>query len=186
MIRSRTDLADYLRQDREAYGLRRWRSRFRLTRRTLYFTWLLRRAEYWRNCRPDPLGKAMYLILRTRVQLLGERLGLDIPLNVFGPGLRIPHFGSIVVNHRTRVGARCVIMPGVLLGDANGKAPTIGDDVYLGPGVIVIGADIGDHVGARAGAVVVKDVPSGASVAGVPAIIVGEHRPEELGRRGDS
>jgi serine acetyltransferase len=53
--------------------------------------------------------------------------------------------------------------------------PTIGDDVDFGAGVRVLGEV---HVGAgaklAAGAIVLSDVPAGATVAGVPAKVVSQ------------
>lgn len=172
MIESVGDLRDYWAADLAAHGLTRWRARYRLTNRIVYFQWLLRRCEYWRNVRRDPLGLVVGAFLTVRVRLLGERLGYTIPRNVFGPGLSIAHTGSIVVNSKARVGARCRLHQGVTLGEANGHFPVLGDDVHLGPNAIVIGARLGDRVGVWAGAVVRRDVPSDTSVAGVPARVV--------------
>lgn len=101
------------------------------------------------------------------------RLGLSIPLGVFGPGLSIAHYGAIVVNKNASVGANCRIHPGVCIGTAGGRSPTIGDNVYLGPGAKVFGGiTIGDNVAVGANAVVNKDVPPGVTVAGNPAKVV--------------
>ena len=63
-------------------------------------------------------------------------LGFSIPINVFGPGLRINHYGLIVVNPKARVGAFCDIHQGVNIGEGFGKddVPEIGDRVYIGLG----------------------------------------------------
>lgn len=50
---------------------------------------------------------------------------------------------------------------------------TIGDNCYIGVGVSVLGpVTIGNNVTIAAGAVVIKDVPDNAVVAGVPAKVV--------------
>ena len=65
-------------------------------------------------------------------------------------------------------------MQGVTVGGARGKgAPIIGDNVVLSAGCKIIGnVKIGNNVFVGANAVVVKDVPDGATVAGIPAKII--------------
>lgn len=58
-------------------------------------------------------------------------------------------------------------------GDKNGKRPIIGDNVFLGANVTIIGGvRIGNNVEVGAGSVVVKDVPDNCVVAGNPAKII--------------
>lgn len=176
VIDSKAALADYLHQDLVAHELENWRLRDRLTHRCNHYQRLLRRSEYWGNVGRGPFGKLMFVWFALRTKFLGERLGFTIPRNVFGPGLSIAHVGTIVVNADARVGARCRIHQGVTIGQTRDRFPVLGDDVFLGPNSIVVGATIGDHVEIYPGAVVVKDVPSGVHVAGVPARIVGTHK----------
>jgi serine O-acetyltransferase len=175
VIESRDDLRRYLADDLAMNGLPpRWSRRYRLTRRTVYYQRLLRRSEYWANCRADWLGRGVLSVLKARVILLGERLGVEIPRNVFGPGLSIAHAGSLVVNGDTVVGARCRIHQGVTLAGASDGAPVIGDDVFIGPNVVVVGrVMIGRGAVVLAGSVVTDDVPAHSMVAGVPAGVVG-------------
>jgi serine O-acetyltransferase len=171
VIENRDDLRSFLAADLAAHQLMRWRPHYRLTRRTMYFQWILRRSEYWCNCRRDPISQVIGQVLSLRTRLLGERLGYSIPRNVFGPGLSIAHVGTVVVNMHARVGARCRIHQGVTLGAGpDGQAPVLGDDVHISPNACIIGGvHIGDRVGIWAGAVVTRDVEAGTSVAGVPA-----------------
>lgn len=69
------------------------------------------------------------------------KLGFSIPINVFGPGLSIAHYGTIVVSQYASVGSNCRLHVGVNIGANGGKncAPTIGDNVYIGPGAILFG-----------------------------------------------
>lgn len=172
MIDSRAELERYLAADFAAHGVRRWRAHYRLSRRIVYFQWLLRRSEYWNNCRRDPLGRLVAGVLRMRVKLLGERMGYSIPRNTFGPGLSIAHTGTIVVNQNARIGARCRIHQGVTIGEGAGRQSVLGDDVELAPNALVIGARLGDRVQVWPGAVVARDFPSDVVLAGVPARVV--------------
>lgn len=90
------------------------------------------------------------------------------------------------------VGANCLIAPFCYVVDANhgirrgmlireqdmSAAPiTIGDDVWLGTGAIVLkGVTIGPGAVVGAGAVVTGDIPAYAIAAGNPAVVVDERR----------
>ena len=88
------------------------------------------------------------------------KLGFTIPVNVFGPGLSIAHYGTIIVNASTRVGANCRIHACVNIGTEagqSGAAPIIGDNCYIGPGAKIFGdIKIGKNVAIAANAVVNK------------------------------
>ncbi|MCW2993006.1 MAG: transferase hexapeptide repeat containing protein [Conexibacter sp.] len=127
---------------------------------------LLRVAEYATNTR-GPLAGG---ILRWLLQGRGIRLGYTIPVNVCGPGLKLPHWGTLVISPAARVGAGCTIHPGTTLGIHAGGAPQVGDGVYIGPGAKAYGpVSIGDGASLGANCVVNQDVRPGAKVAGVPA-----------------
>ncbi|UFS98879.1 serine acetyltransferase [Nocardia huaxiensis] len=173
MIDSKESLRHYLAEDLAAHGLTRWRVHYRLTQRIPHFQRLLRKSEYWANVRTDPIGRVVFTWYQLRTKLLGERMGFTVPRNVFGPGLSIAHVGLLCVNSGAKVGARCRIHQGVTLGNAGaGRWPVIGDDVFIGPNAVVLGATVGNRVEIRAGAVVLRDIPDGAHVAGVPAKII--------------
>jgi serine O-acetyltransferase len=96
----------------------------------------------------------------------------------FGDGLSIKHGVGIVVDGNVRTGHNCTIYQQVTLGIRGEEAPTIGDDVTLFPGCRVVGGiTIGDGAKIGANAVVLKDVPPGATAVGIPARIYIDGKP---------
>lgn len=123
-----------------------------------------------------PTG-ASRLVARVVLRRQRYRLGVNLPgSTVVGPGLFIGHAGGIVVNAATRIGRNCNLSHNVTIGANKGRragVPTIGDNVYIGPGAVVIGGiSIGDGAAIGANSVVVDDVPPGVTVAGSPARVV--------------
>ena len=101
--------------------------------------------------------------------------GADIPVNSrLAGGLRIPHPQGIVVHPRAVVGPNCLLMQQVTLGSGPRPGlPVLVGHVDVGPGARVLGGvRIGAHARIGANAVVLDDVPEGATAVGVPARIV--------------
>ena len=129
------------------------------------------------KCGGGVINRVMRLIEKFRFHQLSLRLGFSIPINVFGPGLAIVHYGTIVVSNGAKIGANCRIHEGVTIGATNGysKAAIIGDNVFIGSGAKIIGeVKISSDVAIAANAVVVKDIicERGCTVGGVPAKIL--------------
>ena len=141
------------------------------------FQILLRKVELYNN-RRQGFDHFLYWYYLLRFRSVSLKLGFSIPPNVFGPGLSIPHYGTIVVNGRAVVGANCRLHAGVNIGASGGspKAPVIGDNVYIGPGAIIFGdISIADNVTIAANATVNRSIElNNCTVAGTPAKIVKE------------
>ena len=181
VIKTRSDLESYLAADLRAQGLERWRLHYRIRHRAPYFQRVLRKTEYWTNTARTPFGHLVAHYLRLRLKFLTEKFGIGISPNCFGPGLSVAHIGWVHVHHKARIGANCRIHQGVTIGEGRlGQYPTVGDDVFIFPGAMIIGADVGSRVGIYAGAVVTKSVPDDVDVAGVPARITNDRRPSQV------
>ncbi|HYV44463.1 MAG TPA: serine acetyltransferase [Myxococcaceae bacterium] len=79
---------------------------------------------------------------------------------------------GVVIHQGSKIGRHCLISQQVTIGGRSGieGAPVIGNYVRIGAGAKVLGrVRVGDFAVIGANAVVVKDVPGGAVVAGVPA-----------------
>ena len=176
-IRNKSDLKYYLEQDRIA--LKR-SSGFMWRKDNIWkFEILLRKAEYYCNCMPGPLKKIGSYYKRKLYRMGVKCGGFSIPINCFGPGLSIAHYGSIVVNDTAKVGKNCRIHEGVTIGATGreGQAATIGDNCFLATGAKIIGAiQIGNDIAVGANAVVVKSyLEDGITLGGVPAKKISNH-----------
>ncbi|WGW12169.1 hypothetical protein LWF01_19150 [Saxibacter everestensis] len=119
------------------------------------------------------IARLAFVATRIRMARLSQRLGLSIPPGAFGPGLCIPHYGTIVVNDKARFGSFCRIHASTNIGEYNGAAPIVGDEVYIGPGAVIYGnAWIGDRVIVGANSVVTGEFPADVTIAGAPARVI--------------
>ncbi len=96
--------------------------------------------------------------------------GIELPRAArIGPGLYIGHFGGITISRDAVIGSNCNISQNVTIGVAGTGAgrgvPTIGDNVYIGPGARIFGKiRVGSNVQIGANAVVHADIPDDADV----------------------
>lgn len=115
---------------------------------------------------------------RFLAELMRKWTGVEIhPGALLGSGIFIDHATGVVIGETAEVGDNVTIYHGVTLGGTSlervKRHPTIGDNVTIGAGAKVLGAitiGAGSQIGANS--VVVRQVPPGAVVVGVPGQIV--------------
>tara|TARA_E500000318_G_scaffold112049_1_gene133637 strand:+ start:10864 stop:11445 length:582 start_codon:yes stop_codon:yes gene_type:complete len=177
MITSKKLYREYLMADKRALNIGNqklfWLKQLIAPNYIWQFQKRLRKLEYYKNCRNDFLGKVVYGLIRLRHRKLALKLGFSIPENVFGPGLSIAHYGTIVVNSKARIGKNCRIHVCTNIGASGGsfKAPNIGDNVYIAPGSKIFGdIQIANNIAIAANSSVGKSfVEENILIAGSPA-----------------
>ena len=113
MIRNKDDYRLYLSEDKKSLFVKKaypgilddiWK-----------FERLLRKTEYYYNCRRDIIGRMYYLFLRWHFHRKSIQLGFAIPLNVCGSGLSLAHYGGVTINKNASIGKNCRIYNGVVI-----------------------------------------------------------------------
>ena len=113
--------------------------------------------------------------------------GIEIhPGAQIGRRFFIDHGMGVVIGETSEIGDDCTLYHGVTLGGTSwnkGKRhPTLGNGVVLGAGAKVLGPiKVGDRARVGSNAVVVKDVPPGATAIGIPARIIAEQAGDQHG-----
>lgn len=178
MIIDKKSYKYYLEEDRKALNYNRKYPRF-YSDDIWKFQRILRRLEYKTNTAKNLIQKLECIFLKFIFNKKSKSLGFSIPINVFGPGLSIAHYGTIVVNGRAKVGSNCRIQTCVVIGGKVGsdKFPRIGDNCYIGSGAKIIGdIELGNNVKIGANAVVTKSFGDNVTLVGVPAkILLGDN-----------
>ena len=88
----------------------------------------------------------------------------------FGPGFVLIHPIGVVINSAVRGGRNIWLESGVVIGDNRNGVPELEDDIFIGSGAKIVGRlRIGSGAKIGANAVVLRDVPAGATAVGVPA-----------------
>ena len=120
----------------------------------------------------------MKLLARILSQRVRHTTGIEIhPGATIGRRCFIDHGMGIVIGETTEIGDDCTIYQGVTLGgtgkDTGKRHPTIGDRVIVSSGAKVLGPfHVGDDVKIGSGSVVLKEIPDGCTVVGVPGRVV--------------
>lgn len=118
------------------------------------------------------------LLARIISQISRFLTGVEIhPGAKIGRRCFIDHGMGIVIGETTEIGDDCTIYQGATLGgtgkDSGKRHPTLGNGVMVSSGAKVLGPiKIGDGARIGAGSVVLKEVPPGSTVVGIPGTIV--------------
>jgi serine O-acetyltransferase len=203
LIESKADYEFFLEADRIALdipaGSRIWCGRLltvpelrrpRLFREEAYwgiwrFQRLLRKVEFLQNCGTSQLRRISYLRPWNSLGKLSVKLGFTIPPNVFGPGLSIAHRGTIVVHPDSKIGENCRIYHSVTIGSgrlAPNDSPSIGNNVFIGVGAVIVGAiKIADGIAIGANSYVNRSFSEpNITIAGCPAKKISNKGSEDL------
>lgn len=143
----------------------------------------LRWEEHYDNSK-NIIGKILFVYHKKMKNIIGQRLGFDVPAHVFDEVLRIHHVGTVSVNKNAKVGKNCDIAGNICLGGKMGEAPALGDNVQIGWGACILGnitISSGCQIGACA--VVTHSCTRQRSIlCGVPAREIRRQRINEIER----
>ena len=122
--------------------------------------------------------KGHYFLARWISQKAVRKTGIEIhPGAQIGKGFFIDHGNGVIIGETTIIGDNVTLYQGVTLGgtgkEQGKRHPTIGNNVMISTGAKVLGSfKIGDNSKIGAGSVVLKEVPPGSTVVGVPGHVV--------------
>lgn len=122
------------------------------------------------KARLQALGIPVLPRVAHRLAMVLAQVSIGDPV-VVHPGVYIVH-GQVVVDGLVEIHSGTVLFPWVTIGlrAGEGQGATVGEGVSIGTGAKVIGAvNVGAGAVVGANAVVVDDVPEGATVVGAPA-----------------
>ncbi len=107
------------------------------------------------------------------------------PGAIIGRRFFIDHGAGVVIGETSEIGDDVLMYQGVVLGGTmlqkKKRHPTIGNNVVIGSRAIILGAiTVGNGARIGSGSVVIKSVPPGATVVGVPGRIVEEQHAAKI------
>jgi len=140
----------------------------------LHALWFHRLAHFfWRH--------KVRLLARILSQITRFLTGIEIhPGARIGRRFFIDHGAGLVIGETSEIGDDVLLYQGVVLGGTTSEKkkrhPTVGNNVVIGAGAVALGAiTIGDGARIGSGSVVVKSVPPGVTVVGIPGRAVEDH-----------
>lgn len=122
------------------------------------------------------------LLARTLSHINRFLTGIEIhPGAKIGQRFFIDHGAGVVIGETSEIGDNVLLYQGVVLGgttlEKKKRHPTLGNNVEMGSGAIALGpVTIGDGARIGSGSVVIKSVPPGATVVGIPGKTVEDRR----------
>lgn len=127
----------------------------------------MRFTAYYTHCQSGG-GKLLYYKWLRRYKKLSVKLGFSIGPEVFGYGLVIPHYGTIVVGGSNRIGSYAVLHTSTCIVD---RSSVIGNGFYLSTGAIISNhVDLGDGVTIGANSTLMASrAENGVLLVGIPA-----------------
>lgn len=193
-IRTKKELRFYIMADRIMNGYSPHRSLKEqlsfvlpppIGKKVIDWMYYMRKASYYQNKKNPSFVDKIYRVYSSFVfQYLSLRFGFSIGMNVFGYGLVIPHYGTIVVNSGVRAGNYCVLHTSTCIG---GSGKHIGDALYLASGAKIMGTlTLGDGVSIAANSLVNKSFGDNVLLVGLPAMAKRMEYPNWYERDGDA
>jgi serine O-acetyltransferase len=138
------------------------------------------------------LGVPAVPMVLTRIAQHLFAVDIDVAAEL-GPGIVIYHGFGLVIGRGARIEGGCHLFHGVTLGNRGSEwvgsdepdgQPCLEYNVVVGAGAKILGpVRVGRNSMVGANAVVLKDVPEFAIVAGVPARVIGERPPMDANLR---
>lgn len=178
MINSKEVLQDYLSFEKKLYipdGFIQL-CKLKFLHSQNYSIWhyqkMLRLSEYHYNTN----HKLRYLFYQRKKNIEGLRLGIYINHNTIDKGLRIFHYGSIIIHDNAHIGRNCHLHGENCIGNKGIEtgAPFIGDNCSIGVGAKILGnITLENNVIVGAGSIVVKSFSqNNITLVGIPAQII--------------
>lgn len=134
------------------------------------------RVVFWfrlnKKCQRVPIFSTLITFLYWR---LAFKRHVEIPKKAeIGAGLYLIHAGVVTINQNAKIGKNCTIVSsaniGLIASGKNKGTPTIGDNVYIGPNVCILGnVKVGNNVAIGANSVVTHDIADNGVAVGSPA-----------------